>query len=149
MASIPKRDRVASEQSTNACSTSSNAASRSPPCQTLTLGPEAEEWEPIETTCATGETTDSHHVQCHKECVYKAGQAAPCAKSVQVDSRLASTLLTTEKAKWKRKERELRSQIPRLQQSDDKDKDELKQLTRGGIFHAYHIGSSLESALRL
>ena len=73
----------------------------------------------------------------------KAEQAAPCDKSVEVDSHSASTLLTTEKGKWKRKERYLGSHILRLQQSVDKYKDELKQLTTGrAIFHAYHIGSS-------
>lgn len=75
--------------------------------------------------------------------MHKAEQAAPCDKSVQVDSHSASTLLTTERAHSTKKERELMSQILRLQQSVDKYKDELKQLTTGrAIFHAFHIGSS-------
>lgn len=62
MASITKRDRAVTEQST--C-TSSNAASRPPPCATLTLGPEAKESEPMDTTSAAGETMDNYSVHCH------------------------------------------------------------------------------------
>lgn len=79
-------------------------------------------------TSATGETRDNHGVQCQNECMHNADQAAPCEKSVQVDSSSASVLLTTEKAKWKRKERDLSSQILRLQQTVEKYKETLKKL---------------------
>lgn len=49
-------------------------------------------------------------------------------QSVQVDSRSTSSVLATEKAKWKRKEKHLRSQVLRLQQTVDKYKMELKKL---------------------
>ncbi|XP_050032440.1 uncharacterized protein [Dermacentor andersoni] len=133
MASITKRDRAANEQSTNDC-TSSHAASRPLSCATqATSGPEAEESEPMDTTSATCETRDHHGVQCQNECVHRADQAASCDKSVQVDSNSASALLTTEKAKWKRKERDLRSQILRLHQTIDKYKEELKKLQEDSL----------------
>lgn len=54
----------------------------------------------MDTTIATGETTYNFPEPCHSECVHKAEQAAPCDKSVHVDSRLASA--AAEKDKWKR-----------------------------------------------
>ncbi|KAH8025914.1 hypothetical protein HPB51_014109 [Rhipicephalus microplus] len=49
-------------------------------------------------------------------------------QGVQVDSRSTSSALVAEKAKWRRKEKELRSQLLRLQQTVDKYKMELKKL---------------------
>ncbi|KAH8025865.1 hypothetical protein HPB51_013464 [Rhipicephalus microplus] len=49
-------------------------------------------------------------------------------QGVQVDNRSTSSVLVAEKAKWKRKEKELRSQLLRLQQTVDKYKMELKKL---------------------
>ncbi|KAH8031053.1 hypothetical protein HPB51_012741 [Rhipicephalus microplus] len=49
-------------------------------------------------------------------------------QGVQVDSRSTSSVLVAEIANWRRKEKELRSQLLRLQQTVDKYKMELKKL---------------------
>lgn len=54
-------------------------------------------------------------------------------QSIQVDSRSTSSVLVTEKAKWKRKEKDLRSQILRLQQTVNKYKMELKKLHQDAL----------------
>lgn len=51
-------------------------------------------------------------------------------QGVQVDNKSTSSVLVAEKAKWRRKEKELRSQLLRLQQTVDKYKMELKSCTR-------------------
>ncbi|KAH6937647.1 hypothetical protein HPB50_003076 [Hyalomma asiaticum] len=57
-----------------------------------------------------------------------------CDRGVQVDSRQAvASLLTTEKAKWKRKERDLRNQVSRLQRTVDKYKLELEKLQQDSM----------------
>lgn len=126
-------------------SITSNAALQSMLCATLTLCPKAE-WESMGTTWVIGETSNSY-VQCHNQCVLKTEQDAPCNKSVQVNSHWASTLFTTEGARRKKKETELKSRILRLQQSVNKYTDELKQLTTVYILHACHNGSSREPEL--
>ncbi|KAH7979580.1 hypothetical protein HPB49_009979 [Dermacentor silvarum] len=54
--------------------------------------------------------------------------ANSCDQSVQVNIRSNSSVLVTERAKWIRKEKGLRSQLLRLQQTIDKYKMELKML---------------------
>ncbi|KAH8033392.1 hypothetical protein HPB51_011835 [Rhipicephalus microplus] len=49
-------------------------------------------------------------------------------QGVEVDNRSTSSVLAAEKAKWRRKEKEFRSQMLRLQQTVDKYKMELKKL---------------------
>lgn len=99
-----------------------------PPEMPTAPNPKAQDTEPMDTTGTVGEVTGQQHalnVQLENETALK---AATCDKIVQVDNRPSSTSLVTERAKWKRKERDLRSQIPRIQQAVDKYKVELKKL---------------------
>ncbi|KAH8037906.1 hypothetical protein HPB51_018394 [Rhipicephalus microplus] len=54
-------------------------------------------------------------------------------QGVQVDNRSTSSVLVVEKAKWRRKEKKLRSQLLRLQQTIDKYKMELKKLLEDAL----------------
>ncbi|KAH9378431.1 hypothetical protein HPB48_013939 [Haemaphysalis longicornis] len=76
--------------------------------------PEVRDVEPMDTTASAGEATDQQHAPNGNETALK---AATCHKLFQVGTRSTSSLLVTKRAKWKRKERDLRSRILRLQQT--------------------------------
>lgn len=71
---------------------------------------------PMDTTADGNESADQH------EAPDVAHETNICDQSMKVDSKLPSSIIATEKAKWKREEKDLRSQIVRL-----KDRYKLEQ----------------------
>lgn len=116
-ASIQKRDCSSGKRATNAATVAPGLLPSSTRAPSL---PDAADCTPI--NIDTGDSASA------------LGQLAPepqhaqCDEGVQVDNRPRSSLLVAERAKWKRKERDLRSQILRLKQTVDKYKLELKKI---------------------
>ncbi|XP_077513865.1 uncharacterized protein LOC144124835 [Amblyomma americanum] len=82
---------------------------------------EAEEPEPMlefmGTAAAVDDSADQHPLDLRHQdgSVQKTDRPRTCDKAVQIDSVSALFLLATEKARWRRKERDLESQILKLQ----------------------------------
>ncbi|KAH6948564.1 hypothetical protein HPB50_025151 [Hyalomma asiaticum] len=86
----------------------------------------------LQTSKCTNETSlDGQQQTMHSETILD--EATPCAhktvadQATQVDVGLSS-LLAVERAKWKRKERDLKNQVERFRQTADQYKEELKKL---------------------
>ncbi|KAH6940252.1 hypothetical protein HPB50_026448 [Hyalomma asiaticum] len=96
-----------------------------PPAVPTPQNHELEEPEPMDITDAVSDTNQRD---------FPPETPPACDRGVQVNSRQAvASLLATEKAKWKRKERDLRNQVSRLQRTADKYKLEFEKLQQDSI----------------
>ncbi|XP_050038332.1 uncharacterized protein [Dermacentor andersoni] len=108
------------------CSLSTNASAAT--ASTSALLPSVTSAEPPTEEGALMDTTPVSEPADH--CDVKSNMSN---RGVQVDCRAPTSLLTTERAKWKRKEKDLRSQILRLTQTVDKYKQLLKELKEDSL----------------
>lgn len=108
----------------------SGATGLLPPAAPTPPEPEWEEPEPMDTADSVSQTDQRNDVTHDKEGALK---PRACDRGIQVDSRQVSSLLTTEKAKWKRKEKDLRNQALRLQRTVEKYKLELRKLQEDSL----------------
>lgn len=105
-----------------------------PPAKPTARNPEVQDVEPMDTTASAGEATEQQHAPNGNETPPK---AATGDKVVQVDSRSTSSLLATERAKCKRKER--------LEKPDSKVTADCRQVqgrvkeTPGGFHDCRHL----------
>ncbi|KAH8021426.1 hypothetical protein HPB51_015606 [Rhipicephalus microplus] len=106
--------------------TSAAASVVLPPAVQTPRNHELEEPEPMDITDAFSDTNQRSN--------FPPETPPACDRGVQVDSRRAvASLLATEKAKWKRKEKDLRNQVSRLQRTVDKYKLELEKLQQDSM----------------
>ncbi|KAH8018237.1 hypothetical protein HPB51_000848 [Rhipicephalus microplus] len=124
-ASIVKRACVPLKQKSDHA-TSAAASVVLPPAVPTPQNHELEEPEPMDITDALSDTNQRSN--------FPPETLPACDRGVKVDSRQAvASLLATEKAKWKRKERDFRNQVSRQQRTVDKYKLELEKLQQDSM----------------